>query len=327
MQKKIVVIGGGTGTSVVLNGLKNYPELELTAIVNVSDSGGSTGRLRDEFGFLPVGDARQCLAALSDGKYSQQLRDLLLYRFEKGGDLKGHNLGNLILTALEDQVKSPAKAIELASKLFRLRGRVLPITEENVQLVIEYENGQVLIGEHNLDNPQLGGKKITKIKLSPYAQIYNKAYQAIVEADFIILGPGDLYASLLANACVNDFAKAINNSKAKFIYIANLMTHYTQTHQMTAKQHLQEVAEYCQRQPEIIIVNNQEIDQKTIDEYAKNKEYPVIDDLEKTKNLQIIKKPLLSSIRPAKHSSDIVPRSVLRHDTIKLAKILYNLCK
>jgi len=196
-----------------------------------------------------------------------------------------------------------------------------------VQLVIEYKDGQVVIGEHNLDNPQLGGKKIEKIKLSPYAKIYDKANQAIIEADFIILGPGDLYASLLANACVKGFTEAINYSKAKFIYIENLMTHYAQTHQMTAKQHLQEVSRYCQRQPDIVIINNQEIDEKTIKEYAKNQEYPVIDDLEKNKNLQIIKKHLLSNIRPVQHNSDVVPRSVLRHDIVKLAKTLYNLCK
>ncbi len=324
-NKKIVVIGGGTGTSVLLSGLKQYKDLKLTAIVNVSDSGGSTGRLRDEFGFLPIGDARQCLAALADGKYSQQLRDLLLYRFSKGEGLKGHNLGNLILTALEDLSSSPAMAIELASKLFRLRGKVRPITNKNVQLVLEYEDGTVMIGEHHLDNPKFGGKKIINIKLSPHAKIYQKARQDILDADLVVLGPGDLYASLLSNTIVEGFTESLRQSKAKFIYIANLMTHYSQTHNMTLIDHIIEIERYCSRKPDIIINNNKKISKDILNKYKNNQEFPVIDDIVKNNQYQVIRQNLISNNIIAQSLNDTVPRSLLRHDASKLAKLVYSL--
>ena len=144
-MKKVVVIGGGTGTSMVLSSLKEHDGIDLSAIVSVADSGGSTGRLRDEFGFQPVGDLRQALAAFAEKDW---IKNLLLYRFNKGHGLEGHNLGNLVLTALQDMTGSTAKAIEVASKIFRLQGHIYPITTKPVNLVIEYSDGTVEIGEH-----------------------------------------------------------------------------------------------------------------------------------------------------------------------------------
>jgi uncharacterized cofD-like protein len=256
---KIVVVGGGTGTSVVLSALKQLPNVELTAIVVVSDNGGSTRRLRDEFGFLPVGDLRQCLAALADGDNQTAVRDLLLYRFHKGTGLAGHNLGNLILTALEDMKETPGKAIETAGQIFRIKGEVYPVTEEVVQLQITYQDGTTLVGEEFLDDAKLGGKTIATISLTPPAKLYEKAETALLEADHIILGPGDLYGSLLANAVVGGFAETLQKSKAEFSYIVNLMTHFSQTHQMTAADHVKMVTKYCGRQPDRIIMNRGDI--------------------------------------------------------------------
>ncbi|MGI5827921.1 MAG: gluconeogenesis factor YvcK family protein [Patescibacteria group bacterium] len=321
-KKRIVVIGGGTGTSVVLSGLKQTGKCELSAIVVVSDSGGSTGRLRDEFGFLPVGDLRQCLAALATGEHQEEVREVLLYRFSKGNGLAGHNLGNLILTALEDLKLTPGKAIETAGQIFRIDGNVYPITEENVNLVIEYGNGLIKIGESNLDDPKLGGQKIASIKLSPRASIYNKAAQAIRQADLVILGPGDLYGSLLPNTLVRGFKTTLRQSRAQFVYIVNLMTHFSQTHGMTASSHVDEVVRYTGRKPDIIIINSSPISQSVLKRYASQKEYPVKDDLLAKNGYCIVRSDCLSQIMAKPVEGDTIPRNLLRHDGQKLAKIL-----
>lgn len=324
LKATITVIGGGTGTSVVLSGLKQTRKCKLNAIVVVSDSGGSTGRLRDEFGFLPVGDLRQCLVALADGEFQEEVRDVLLYRFNKGNGLTGHNLGNLILTALEDLHQTPGKAIETAGRIFRIDGNVYPITERNVNLVIEYKNGLVKIGESNLDDPNLGGQKITAIKLSPRASLYKKAAKAIHEADLIVLGPGDLYGSLLPNTLVRGFKSTLRQSKARFIYIVNLMTHYSQTHGMSASDHIREVTRYCGRKPDSVIINTKPIPSAVLTHYASQKEFPVKDDVNRADGYHIIRQDCLSHIIIKSVEGDTTPRSLLRHDSRKLATILFS---
>ncbi len=324
MTKKITVIGGGTGTSVVLSGLKSISnDLDLSAVVVVSDSGGSTGRLRDEFGFLPVGDLRQCLAALAQDKNQQEIRQLLLYRFSKGHGLKGHNLGNLILTALEDLSLSPALAIETASRIFNIQGNVYPITEKIVDLEIEYVDGTKKVGEHILDDLDNGGVKIKQVRLKPEATIYNKAAKTIRQSDMIVLGPGDLYASLLPNACVRGFKQALEENNGLFVYILNLMTHFSQTHQMTAKDHLDEVVKYTGRYPDVIVINCGEIESEVIKMYEKKLEFPVIDDLEIKSN--VIREDLVNSVIVKRNKADSVFRSLLRHDSKKLAQLLIKL--
>jgi uncharacterized cofD-like protein len=324
-KKKVVFVGGGTGTSVLLTALKNIDYFDLTAIVAVSDNGGSTGRLRDEFGFLPVGDLRQCLAALVDGKNQKIVRNILLYRYSKGEGLKGHNLGNLILTALEDLSDSPAKAVEIASKIFRTKGTILPVSENIVNLGIKYQNGETAVGEQILDIPQNGGKKIEKVYLIPKANIYKKSYLVLKNADLIIIGPGDLYASLIPNLLVKGFKNALKESKAKIIYITNIMTHFSQTHDMTAKDHLCEIIKYSGIIPNFILINNGKIPQKILNYYQKSKEFPVIDDLDNNDKYEIIRKNLVLNIMVKKQKSDNTPRSVLRHDPKKLETIFKNL--
>ncbi len=320
-QQKIVVIGGGTGSFVLLSGLKQYP-VELTAIVPVTDDGGSTGRLRDEFGFLPVGDMRQCLAALASE--NGLLRQLLLYRFEKGEGLRGHNLGNLILTALEDLVGSEPEAIEAAAKIFRLKGKVLPISSQLVKLVAEYSTGKKIISEHNIETYKLKeNETIRKLYTTPKASINPKAKKAINEADLIILAPGDLYNSIITNLIISGTKKAIIQSKAKIAYIVNLMTLTSQTHNFTAKDHLNEIEKYIGRKVDNILLNNQPIPANIIKAYQKLAEHPVQDDLSQDK--RVVRQALLADSDYQKPKSDSLKRSLLRHDPNKLAKTIVNL--
>jgi uncharacterized cofD-like protein len=322
-KPKVAVIGGGSGTFVVLSGLKEYP-LALTAIITVADSGGSTGRLRDQFGFLPVGDLRQSLASLARESDQTWIRDLLLYRFSHGDGLEGHNLGNLILTALQDMTGSTPKALEVAGKVFRLSGTIYPITTQNVDLVIEYTDGTFIIGEHKLNPENVGGKKIKRIRLSPHAQIYSKAQRTIINSDHIVIGPGDLYASILPNFAVGGVKGAFRQSKAKIIYIVNLMTRYTQTHGYTASDHVEEIRNYIGRYPDIVIVNNKAIPKNILKNYEQEQGYPVINDLTE-ENYKVVSAPLWDVAKNAQKSSDNIKRNYLIHDRKSLTDILLDL--
>ncbi|MBI5356124.1 YvcK family protein [Candidatus Collierbacteria bacterium] len=335
-MKKVVVIGGGTGTSMVLSSLKALKEIDLSAIVSVADSGGSTGRLRDEFGFQPVGDLRQALAALASQEIKNQkskiknrqgenswIQDLLLYRFSKGNGLEGHNLGNLILTALQDMTGSTAKAIEMASKIFRLHGHIYPITTKPVNLVIEYSDGTVEIGEHILDDTNKhAGDRIIGIKTSPRAEIYSQAKLAITNAGVIIIGPGDLYGSIMPNLVIGGAPEIIRSSKAKLVFIMNLMTRYTQTHNMSANDHLGIIEKQISRKVDTVIMNNGKIPPKILKAYKEQHEYPVIDNLKKVIGKRIIRVNLIRSTLVKQNLADAVHRSYLRHDPEKLKQIL-----
>ena len=335
-MKKVVVIGGGTGTSMVLSSLKGLKDIDLSAIVSVADSGGSTGRLRDEFGFQPVGDLRQALAAFTEdqGRRNKEegrrelnsqnwIKNLLLYRFEKGHGLEGHNLGNLILTALQDMTGSTAKAIEVASKIFRLQGHIYPITTKQVSLVIEYSDGTVEIGEHILDDTDKhAGDRIIGIKTSPRAEIYSQAKSAIENAGVIIIGPGDLYGSIMPNLVIGGAPEVIRRSKAKLIFIMNLMTRYTQTHNMSAANHLEIIEKQIGRNVDAVIMNNGKIPPKILKAYKEQHEYPVSDDLKKQGGRRIIRVNLIRSTLVKQNLADAVHRSYLRHDPVKLKRVL-----
>lgn len=317
--KKIVVIGGGTGTYVTLSAL-HHPSHSLEAIVTVADSGGSTGRLRDEFGFLPVGDMRQALAAMAHGKNQDSIQKLLLYRFTKGSGLEGHNLGNLILTALQDICGNTAQALDIATSIFRLHGTVYPITSKDIQLVIEYSDGTIEVGEHVLDEVKHVGKKVKRIKTSPKATIYPPAKTALLQANAIILSPGDLYASLMANLIVGGASKAIRDSNAKLVYIANLMTRRSQTHGLTAKDHVGILEKQIGRPFDRIIINNKSIPNAIIKRYAQFDEHPVVDDF--GHDQRVIRSDLIKESMQEKSKSDVLPRSFLRHDPEKLSQLL-----
>ena len=222
--KKVVVIGGGTGTFVTLSALKNYP-VKLSAIVSMIDSGGSTGRLRDQLGVLPPGDIRQALVAMSEeGKI---WRDLFTYRFE-GGDLAGHTFGNIFLSTIEKMAGSLPKAIKISQKLLKTKGDILPVTLDKSTLFAKLADGTVVESEAKIDELgqdwKLPVKKIAKCWISPKSLATKEALQAINNADFIIVGPGDLHTSILPNFLVDGVAEAVVKSRAKKVYVVNLMT-------------------------------------------------------------------------------------------------------
>jgi uncharacterized cofD-like protein len=321
-SQNVVVIGGGTGTFPVISALKQE-NVELTSIIAVSDSGGSTGRIRDEFGFQPVGDLRQALAALAQADGEEWIRKILLYRFEKGDGLKGHNLGNLILTALQDMTGDTTLALEIAEKVFRLRGEVVPATKDNVHLEIHFADGSVQVGEHTLDEETTNPKKITHVNLIPSAHLNPKAEQAILEAELIVIGPGDYYASIMAALLPEGMKAAFAKTSAKIVYMVNLMTRLTQTHEMTAAQHLTGIEEAIGRPVDHIVIHADEIPAETITAYAAHHEFPVVDDLEEAN--KVIRASLISKEVYQKSASDTAHRSLLRHDPAKVRQVLAQL--
>lgn len=324
MKKNVVVIGGGTGTFTVLTGLKRIEDLDLTAVVAVTDSGGSSGRLRDEYGILPVGDIRQALVSLADAENGDTLlRKLFLYRFDRG-ELDGHNFGNLFLTAMTDILGSEDKAIRYASQVLKIRGNVIPITTKDTDLVAEYEDGSVLVGEASIDEPSRKHdctKRITSLRVQPRAQISKEAKESILSADFVILGPGDLYSSLLSNFAIHGTTSALKKSEATFIYIVNIMSKYGQTHGMTAADHVEETKKYAGKYPDVVIMHNNPIPEPILDRYQSENAYPVIDDLD-SKKYNILRNDIVSLKEVPKVKGDTVTRSIIRHDSDKLSHTL-----
>lgn len=322
-QPSIVCIGGGTGTFVTLSGLKVYP-YNLSAIVTMSDSGGSNKRIRDEFGLLPTSDIRQCLIALSAEKgRTGLLRELFMYRFEKGEGISGMTFGNLFMAALSDILGSQEEAIKQTGKVLRINGTVIPVSYTDTNLFAEYENGHIVSEEHLIDEPEHDGTlRIKKLSLDPQAEANPEALKAIKEADLIVLGPGDLYTSLLPNLLVEGVSEAITASKAKKVYILNLMTKYGQTYNFTATDHIKVIESYIGKSLTAVLVNTEKYDPEVLQKYVAMKEFPVVDDLPEKGYYTVIRKPIVSSQEVQKSGSDILIRSLIRHDSEKLAKAL-----
>lgn len=325
-KKKIVVIGGGTGTHTVLRGLRRYHhELAISAIVSMADSGGSTGRLRDAFGSLPVGDVRMALTALAseDDAHSELVRKLFLYRFDRGEGLNGHNFGNLFLTALTDLVGSEAEATRVAARILRIHGNVIPVTADNVHLVAEYDDNTTVIGEAYIDDPpaHFAHRRITALYTHPVAVVSDEAWQAIVEADYIVLGPGDLYSSLLANCVVQGVTEAMMQNRGQFIYVANLMSRPGQTRGMSIGDHVREIEYYLHRYPDVVIKNATPLPRAVLKHYASEGDTPVLDDSHLLP-LRVESCDLLATSTVTQASNDTVRRSLMRHDPDKLAQAI-----
>lgn len=318
----VVCIGGGTGTFVVLKGLKKYP-LKLSAIVSMSDSGGSNKRIIDEFGLLPTSDIRQCLVALSDEqKEKGVLRKLFMYRFDKGEGISGMTFGNLFMAALTDIVGSQQEAIKQTGKVLRIHGSVIPVTLTNTNLVATYEDGSILEEEHFIDMPKHDGNlKIRSITLKPEAAANEEAIKAIMQADVIILGPGDLYTSVVPNLLVRGIATALSTTKAKILYVMNLMTKYGQTLGFSAMDHLRVLEHYIDHKIHTVIMNNTTLPAKALAIYQKTQEFPVVDDMSDN-SYEVIRSDLIATDLVEKSASDTLVRSLIRHDSDKIANVI-----
>lgn len=323
IMKKVVTIGGGTGTFTVLSGLKKYP-LQLSAIVTMMDDGGSSGVLRDEFGVLPPGDLRQCLVALSEG--GPTMRKLFNHRYDRG-DLSGHNFGNIFISTLEQVTGNLDKALEMVGDILKIRGRVIPVTLTKSQLVAELANGKSLQGEHQLSSYQLVSKfGIRKMYLEPKARANPKALEAIREADMIIVGPGNFYSSIVPNFLVNGIGAALARSKAKKIYVANLMNKHGHTDDFTVSDYVEALERIIGKTGvfDTVIYNTKMPAAKLVRKYADEGE-PVLFRFAKKDRRSYIGADLLADGIAKTAKKDMLRRTLIRHDPDKLARTIASL--
>lgn len=308
MSKNVVVIGGGTGVFTVLTGLRDY-QYKLSAVVSMADDGGSTGVLREEFGTLPAGDIRRALIALSDSN-KRVLSELFNFRFSENSSLHGHSMGNLLLTALEKITGDFGSAVDEAVKILNVKGSVIPVTLTPTKLFANLSNGEVVEGETNIDIPKHDGSiKIQDIFLKPEVVGNKKAIDAIKKADAIILGPGDVYTSILPNLMVGGITEAIKNSKAKLIYNVNIMTKFGETNDFKASDFVGKMEEHLGKgRIDYVMVNTEKPTGQIVERYEKERVEFVENDLKDDKRLV---------------GGDFLRDGMfLRHDSEKLAKAL-----
>jgi len=303
-MKKIVAIGGGSGLATLLRSIRDYPA-EITAIVAMTDDGASSGRLRKDFDILPPGDIRKCIAALSDSE--DVLLDLFQYRFKRGPGLKGHSLGNLLISAAKDMYGNFELAIEYLCELFSVKGRVLPSTLEDIKLVAEFEDGKKIKGESKL--VKYGYKHlITQIFLDKKANSNIKAVKAIIDADYIFVGPGSLYTSIIPNFLLTEILDSFNKSRAKKIFVCNISTERGETEKFDVYSHIKVLENYG-ISFDVIIANNRKFKEGSGDGYV----MPVECNSETLNGYLVIEKDLINI------------KNLLYHDTEKLGKEIWQL--
>jgi len=276
-RKSIVVIGGGTGSSVALRGLNAY-DADLTVIVTMFDSGGSTGILREEFGYPPLGDIRQCLMALSDKSNDQvvALNNALDFRFDTESSLNGHSVGNLVLAALTTVYGGVQGAIDELSRMMRLEGQVVPVTLDEAHLCARLVDGQVVHTESAIDLRGANGPGISEVYLDNEVSANDRALQAIREADAILLGPGDLYTSVIPNLLVQEISDSIRDTQSPVIYACNLMTKLGETSGYVSSRFASEVVRYIGgRKLDYLLVNNAKFTAEVLDVYSAEHAQPV----------------------------------------------------
>lgn len=315
VQKKVVILGGGTGTFTVLSGLKYHP-VDLSAVVSIADDGGSTGILRDELGVLPPGDIRQCLVALSAG--DQVLRDLFNYRFTQGG-LDGHNFGNIFLSALEKVTGDSLTAVREANRILNVKGKVIPVSSRAADLYAELEDATVVKGEHAIDKPQGKRAAIRKCFLSPEVPANPEALETIKTADVIVMGPGDLYTSLIPVLLVQGLAQALAQSRAKRLLVINLTSKNGQTQGYKASDFCGVVAKHIHpAKIDMVLINSAKPSNEILERYARAGDHLIEDDLNE-EVIKIWRGDLLSGEISESVPGDKLVRSLLRHDPNKLA--------
>ena len=315
MNKKVVVFGGGTGLSHLLKGLKQYP-LDITAVVSVSDDGGSAGKLRNEFDILAVGDIRRVIESLSDNE--NELRNLLNYRFESTGELNNHALGNLILLAETKLQGTVEKAIETLSKILNLKGKVLPFTEDKVILIGEMEDGSIIEGEHHITEYN---KKIKRVFYKDEPKISKALLKEIKNADLIILSMGSLFTSIIPNLLSKSIRKSIDESNAEIIYCCNLFTQPGETDDYKVSDHIKTLNNYLgEKKVKYVIANKEQISDDLIKKYSneEQKDLVILDEKETEKlNVEVISDNLAyMKLHLEEH------KNVYRHNYIKLGFLI-----
>ncbi|MCC6149243.1 MAG: YvcK family protein [Planctomycetes bacterium] len=303
----IVAIGGGTGASGLLRGLKEHTD-KLTAIVTVADDGGSSGRFRKEFGMLPPGDIRSCLAALSE---SPLLEKLLQHRFDEG-ELKGHAFGNIFLAALTQVTGDFASAVKEANRVLSVRGRVLPATNVKISLVAEHADGTKTTGESLVGKVE---KPVTRLSIRPSdVKAAPEVVDAILGADLVVLGPGSLYTSVIPNLLIGDVLEALRNSHAVVGYVCNVMTQRGETSGFSASRHVRAILEHSTHDLlDFVLVSTSSIPAKLLATYAAEGSVPVAADmaeLSKFAGVRIIAAELAAT------------DNLVRHDSARLAEVL-----
>ena len=309
MDKNIVVLGGGTGQSVLLRGLKRFP-FNITAVVSVSDDGKSSGKIRQELNVPAVGDIRSVLISLSETE--DVVEKMINYRFKSNGDLDGHSLGNLLLAGLTDIYGNLSNAVLQISKILNLKGEVLPLTDDNVVLMGKMSDGSVIEGEHNIT---LSDKKIEKIYYKVNPKVNKSVIKRITDADAIILSMGSVYTSIIPHLLCKEIIKAIDSSDAKIMYVCNVMTQPGETDGFTASDHINLLNSYLgKRKIDTVITNSKKVSKKTqkIYETLEQKDLVKIDS--KNINIEHINKPLIK-----------IENDKIRHDNIKLALEIMNI--
>ncbi len=310
MKRKVVVLGGGTGSSTLLRGLKEFP-VDLTAIVSVCDDGRSTGVLREEFSIPAVGDIRRVLVALSETE--PLVMELFNYRFHTTSDLDGHTVGNLLLTASSEITGNLSDGIEALSKVFNLKGKVVPLTEDNVVLMGEMADGSVVEGEHNITENKNAVKRVFyKEKPVPTKE----AVRALEEADLIVLSMGSLFTSIIPNLICEEIVEAIDRSKGKIMYVCNMVTQPGETEDFKVSDHIRLINQYLgKRKVDVVVANDGAIDEKMAKRYESlEQKDPVVLDREVTEGL--VSKVISDDYVTVKNN-------LLRHNVLKLGMHIF----
>lgn len=309
---RVVAIGGGTGMPVLLRGLKNLP-IHLTALVTVADDGGSTGRLREEMAIPAPGDIRNVIAALSDAE--PMLLELFQHRFSVGNGLSGHSLGNLLLAAMTSITGNFNMGIKEISRVLNVKGKIYPISNDNMSLHAEMEDGTTITGESKIP---LSGKRIKRVFLSPQpVQPLPNAIRAIEQADLVVIAPGSLYTSILPTMITPKIDEAIRNTVGKVVYVCNVMTQAGETDGYTAAEHMRAIGSHIgDGAVDAIVVHNEPIRKAVRAMYAEENADPVVYDTDRLINmgLEIIEGDIIDHTR-----------ATVRHDTEKIAKLLYSI--
>lgn len=323
--QKIVTVGGGTGSFTLLSGLKKYP-VQLSAVVSMADDGGSTGVLRDELGVLPPGDVRQCLVALSES--SENMRKLMNYRFEEGS-LRGHSFGNLFLSALEKISGGFSQGVEEAMRILKVVGEVIPVTDQDIRLVIHLGTGRILEGEDQINKCDFQRYGVKEVTFSTQVSANAKALKRVARADAIVIGPGNHYCSILPNVAVKDFAQAIRESRGKVVYVCNLTNKKGHTSGWDVDDYVDSLEHYIGRgRVDYVIYNVKKPRRDAIEEYERSEGRNSLVVFRREKNpkrtYRLVNAYVASDVSPHYPQADTLAqsRALIRHDSTKLAQAI-----